>query len=150
MAFLERLRVVAFTPGPELPPEPGGHQLSGRGAAARVRAEEVGLQGGDCCGSEAGCLIHHGACVLPADGAGLQRIECRRQGRGQRVGFSQQGGCGAFADGERACDLCHLTSRGRPLASRGAPAPCLKPSVTKRGRLRIRPGNALPLTCDFD
>jgi hypothetical protein len=41
-------------------------------------------------------------------------------------------------------------SRRRPLASRGAHAPYLKPNVTKRDRLRIRPGNALPLTCDFD
>ena len=81
------------------------------------------LQGRRCCWGEAGSFLDHDAGVLPGDGAGLQRIECRRQPRGQCVGFSKEGGCGALADGEHARDFgyqAHLSRRRLIRAGRRA------------------------------
>ncbi|WP_371706635.1 hypothetical protein [Pseudarthrobacter sp. NIBRBAC000502771] len=81
MALLDRLRVVAFPPAPDLGPEPGRDQFTGRCAPGRigcVGVEEMRHQPGSPDSVKAFGFVGDDAGVLPRHGPGGQGLEHRR------------------------------------------------------------------------
>ncbi|MDQ0665009.1 hypothetical protein QFZ35_003507 [Arthrobacter ulcerisalmonis] len=121
-ALFQGFGVVAFPPSPDLGPEPGRDELTGGGAAGRVRGggvEEVRHQPGGTVGGEAFGFIGHDPGVLPGDGAGGQRIDHRRQGTHPPGLFHERSG-GRGAEGEDSGDLLNRGHLGiGPVLDRG-------------------------------
>lgn len=113
MPGFNRFRVVAFPPGPHLPPQPRRWQLprhtTGPGPknvrTSRARGEEVGFEGRRTGGVQARGLVHQDLGILPRHRPGLQRIQRRRQRAGQGVRCTNQRARGPFTNSQDTGDL---------------------------------------------
>ena len=83
MACLDGVGVMAFPPGTDLGPEPGGYEVAGGGSAGRVggrRVEEVRHQPGGTGRIKAFGFVGDNSRVLPGHGTRGQGLDHRRQG----------------------------------------------------------------------